>query len=129
MDYTISVSGEGKYILLKVKGDITRQSAMEMNLEAHALGRKMGIRNYLVDVTESRNVDSVVENYEFAYVDMRKMEGIDRLARVATVVSPGDHSHDFMKIVASNAGLNVNLFTDMEEAKQFLLTGQLPSHS
>ena len=60
------------------------------------------------------------ETYQFAYTDMRKMEGMDLHARVATLVSPEDHSHEFMATVANNAGLDVNLFTNAEEAIHFL---------
>ena len=53
MEYTITPSNDNTYIILKVKGNITRQSATQMNLEAHALGRKMHISKYLVDVYRS----------------------------------------------------------------------------
>jgi len=121
MDYTITPSADGRFITIKVKGDINRQSAMQMNLEAHKLGRQMQIRRYLVDVTESRNTDDALDTYEFSYADMRMMEGIDKGARVATLVSPGDHSHDFVETTAVNAGLNIRIFTDPDKAKEYLL--------
>jgi hypothetical protein len=120
MKYTIKPSKDGKYIILTVVGEINRQSAMKQNLEAHALGKKLGINRHLVDVTEARNTDSVAESYDFAYTDMKETEGIDIYARVATLVSPGDHSHDFIETVARNSGLNVKIFTDPDLARQFL---------
>ncbi|MBW1985270.1 MAG: hypothetical protein JRI53_11180, partial [Deltaproteobacteria bacterium] len=75
MNYTITPSKDGKYIILKIQGEINRQSAMKQNLEAHTLGGKLGINRYLVDVTESRNTDSVMESYDFAYEDMKNTEG------------------------------------------------------
>ena len=57
---------------------------------------------------------------------MRQMEGIDIQAKVATLVSPNDHSHDFMETVSRNAGLQVRIFTDPVEAKQFLMETILP---
>jgi hypothetical protein len=121
MDYTITPSADGRFITIKVKGDINRQSAMQMNLEAHNLGRQMQIRRYLVDVTESRNTDDALDTYEFSYADMRMMEGIDKGARVAMLVSPRDHSHDFVETTAVNAGLNIRIFTDPGKAKEYLL--------
>ena len=56
----------------------------------------------------------------FAYKDMQLAEGIDLNAIVATLVSPDDHSHDFIETVSRNAGLNVTLFTDLDLAKQHL---------
>ncbi len=116
MTYELSLVPDKTYIILKVKGDITRKLAMQQNLEAHAMGEKLGVNRYLVDMTESRNVDTVYSNYEFAYSDMNSMPGIDRTARVAIVVSEGDHSHNFIETVARNSGLDVELFTDMEQA-------------
>ncbi|MGA9119216.1 MAG: hypothetical protein WB699_07590 [Bacteroidota bacterium] len=129
MDYTITPSTDGLFIILKIKGNITRQTAMQLNLEAHALGKQLKIRRYLVDVTEARNTDGEMETFKFAYSDMQKMEGIDRFARVATLVSPNDHSHDFMETVAVNSGLNVKLFRDAEEAMRFLMKDIFPDNS
>ncbi len=80
----------------------------------------MGINRYLVDVTQAKNTDSVQDSYEFAYNDMKTAEGIDQYARVATLVSADDHSHDFIETVSRNAGLNVRIFTDPEKAKKHL---------
>lgn len=120
-EYAITPSADGRYIVIKVRGEINRKAAMQQNLEAHALGRKMGVNRYLVDVTEAKNTDSVRDSYDFAYTDMSITEGIDKAARVSTLVSQGDHSHDFIEIVSRNSGLNVTLFTDRELAVQHLL--------
>jgi len=126
MDYTITPSIDGMIIMLKIKGNITRKTAMQMNLEAHALGRQLKVRRYLVDATEAKNVDDPLDDYEFAHWDMRQMEGIDKQARVAALVSPNDHSHDFMETVSKNAGLHFKLFTDPVEAKQYIMETVLP---
>lgn len=120
MNYAITPSIDGHYIILTVSGETNRKIAMQHNREAHALGRKLGINRYLVDVREARNTDSIVENYDFAYKDMSETENIDRLARVAILSSPGDHSHDFIETVTRNSGLNVKLFNDPELARLFL---------
>ena len=127
MDYTITHSIDGMFIMLKVKGNITRRTAMQLNLEAHALGKQLQVRRYLVDVTEAKNTGTTSENYGFAYSDMQKLEGIDKGARVATLVDPNDHSHDFMETVARNAGLNVRIFKDLDQAKRFLMDDYSPN--
>ena len=121
MAYTINPSDDHTHIILIVKGDINRMTALNQNLEAHALGRKLGITRYFVDLTESRNTESVTDQYEFAYKDMRSAEGIDRHARIAVLVSADDHSHDFIETVARNSGLNFKLFADREKAMSFLM--------
>lgn len=116
-----TVSPDGKYIIQKVVGEINAELAMQYNHESHALGRQLGIRRYLVDLTECHNTDSVRGNYGFAYKDMPTDEGVDRLARVALLAAVEDHSHDFVVIVTRNAGLNVSLFRDRDEAIRHLL--------
>lgn len=120
MRYTINPSSNGKYIVLTVIGEINRNTAMQQNKEAHALGQKTGINRYLVDVTGARNTDNIKDSYDFAYTDMRSANEIDKKARVALLVSPDDDSHDFIVTVARNAGLNVTKFTDKKLAESFL---------
>ncbi len=115
----LSLSPCGKFITLKVVGPITRETSMQYNFEAHALGMKMGIHSYLVDLTESQNTDTISNNFKWANQDM-KMEGIDRFARSALVVDPHDHSHDFVVMAGQNAGINLSLFTDRSLAERYL---------
>jgi CBS-domain-containing membrane protein len=121
MSYTIKVSADGKYIILKHWGDINSEITTQRNLEAHALGAKLGISRHLVDVTEATHVDSATNTYKFAYDNMRTLPGINKKARVAVLVSPDDHSHDFVETVTRNAGQNVTLFRDRKAAIKHLL--------
>lgn len=123
MSYVIYPSEDRKYIVLKHWGEINSELAMERNLEAHALAAELGITRHLVDVTDARNVDSVTKTYKFAYEDMRLPPGIDKNAYIAMLVSPKDHSHDFVETVTRNAGQNVTLFRDRELAIKHLLKG------
>ncbi len=120
MNCTISVSKDGKYIIQKVVGEITSEKSIEYNIESHKKGKELGINKYLVDFTEAKNIDSVFKNYQFAYTLMRDIPEIDQSALVATVLKPGDRSHDFMKVLIQNSGLNGQLFTDIEQAIEFL---------
>ena len=131
MSYTISVSEDRKYIILKIRGSVTGELAMKQNIEAHTLGNKLGISRYLVDVTEAKNIDSIANVYSFAYEEMQDTPEINKWARVALLVSPKDHSHDFVETVSKNAGLFVTLFRDRELAIQYLLEceiGMQPDH-
>jgi len=117
----IKVSDDGKYVILKHWGEINSEITTQRNLEAHALGMKLGITRHLVDVTEATHVDSATNTYKFAYEDMRLLPGINKKARVAVLVSPDDHSHDFVETVTRNAGQNVTLFRNREAAIKHLL--------
>ena len=120
MSYSITPSKNGKYIILKVIGDTDSEQAMHHNIESHALGKKLGINRYFVDMTRARNVEPVADSYKFAYEDM-KTPLIDKSARVAVLVSANDHSHDFIETVLQNAGHSVKLFRDRKLAKNYLL--------
>ena len=112
MEYSITPAEEHQYIYIRVVGDIDRDVSMRINLEAHALGRRLGINTYWMDLTASCNRDTVLGNYHFAYRDMRETPGIDRSARVLVLVAPADHSHDFIETVARNSGINLTLYRD-----------------
>jgi hypothetical protein len=120
MKCNIEPSNDRSYIVLTVEGEITGRRFMKHIIKAHALGKNMGINRYLLDVTKARNTESAFDSYEFAYSDMTKTEGIDVRARVAALVSPGDHSHDFIETVLSNAGLFLKIFTDPVMAREYL---------
>ena len=120
MRYAVAASINGSFIIIKARGDIARREAVQMTLQACALGKKLSIDLYLVDATEARNVGTILDTYDFAYSDMVATEGVDRSATVAIVVRPDDHSHDFVETVCRNAGLNFTLFRDRDEARRFL---------
>ena len=120
MGCEITTSDDGKYIIQIVTGDMTGELGLEYNLKSHALGRELGINHYLVDVTESRNVDSPPADYNFARFKMKDNPGIDQNARVAILIKPGDRSHNFIETVSRNSGLDVTIFTDRFQAIRHL---------
>lgn len=121
MSYTINPSDDRKYIVLKHRGEVDGDIAMTRVLEAHTLGAELGILRYLVDLTDARNVDSVTQTYKYAYEDMKTPPGFNLNARVAMLVNPEDHSHDFVETALRNAGHNVTLFRDRDLAIKHLL--------
>ncbi len=120
MSCEISISSDRTHVLMTVQGEINRELAYKYNIEAHTIGRKAGINRYLVDLTDAHNTDSVIDKFDFAYTDMRSDPVINPNARVVVLVAVGDHSHDFVETVARNAGMNVTMFTDREQAIKFL---------
>lgn len=123
MSHTIYLSEDGKYIVTKHWGEITSELVMKRTQEAHELGKKLGITLHLMDVTEAKNIDSVTKTYKFAYQDIKAFPGINMNVRVAVLVKPDDHSHDFVETVTRNAGQDVTLFRDRELAIKHLLEG------
>lgn len=120
MTYSITASDDKKYIIVKVIGNISRLLAIQYNLEAHALGKELGIDHFLLDFTECKNTDTVLRNYKYVYDDM-KNPGINQAARTAMLVSPTDHTHDFIESLFKDAGADFTLFHDRELALYHLL--------
>lgn len=120
MEYHLSPSDDGQYILIEVVGDFSRADAMEITQAAFALGAKLGIRCYLNDVTRARNTDPVVENVRFARVDRQTVESRDDGAYTAVLVDPTDHSHDFLVAAAQSQGIGLEMFWDRDKAIQRL---------
>jgi len=120
MEYRIKPSKKKDYIVLIVTGEFNGQEMMQVIMEAHTMGNKMGINNFLVDVRKARNVDSILGNYEFAHTKIQNTEGLNPGAHVAALVSPGDRSHDFIETVLINAGKPIKLFSDFDEAVKYL---------
>ena len=124
MEISMTVVEDEKYIILVGKGEINsgdRYVLMQPLIEAHELAKKMGIRKILVDVTEARNALRILDNYEIVTHTIAQEPAIDRHMRVALLVSPDDHSHDFTETVARNAGFNFRLYRDRTQALASLL--------
>lgn len=120
MNYTITPSDSGDYIITKVHGEIDRTFGLHLAIESQAHGDKVNIRKFLIDVTESVNVDSVIDQYRFANSDLTESNELDHYSRIAVLVSPDDHSHDFIETVVRNVGINLRLFRNRQEALSFL---------
>jgi hypothetical protein len=119
MEHSIQVSEDGQYIIIKAVGIINRLLVIQYFIEAHLLGARHGIDHYLVDFTECRNTDTVLRNYTLAYQDMKDPR-INQAAHTALLVSPFDHSHDFLEALLRNAGNDVTLFYDRDLAIEYL---------
>jgi len=120
MSYAITPSPDSKYIVIKVDADMTRHLAQEIATQAFSKGRELGITRYLIDLSESRNQESITGSYKSAYEDLARLPWQGHLTRAAMLVAPQDHSHDFNETVLRNAGLKVILFRDREQALQYL---------
>lgn len=118
---TLEVSEDKKYILMKIIGEIDSADMFKYNLEAHALARSVCVRRFLLNLIEARNVNSVIDDYDFAYKNIGPSPEFLHGIRVALLVSPDDHSHDFINILFKNTGETIDLFVDQEEAVSFLL--------
>jgi hypothetical protein len=119
VDYQVSLSSSKRHILIKVLVPMTSAIGVRCGTEAIRLGAEKKVNGYLFDLRDSPNVQTVVENYEFAHREIADF-GFPRNARSAFLVRPGDRSHDFINTAFFNAGYVTQLFTDEAAAVSWL---------
>jgi hypothetical protein len=107
MSYAITRAVDGEYIITTIDDDVTRETAQQHALDAHALGAELGIRCFLFDVTAARNSESVLGNFKMTHEDSLNLSAQARRSCVAVLVARGDRTHDFNETLARNAGLDV----------------------
>ncbi|MBK7631770.1 MAG: hypothetical protein IPJ23_13910 [Ignavibacteriales bacterium] len=120
MDYEIKVSESGKYIVVIVNSDMTKELAEQVGKEAIHVSKKKNINLFLYDLRNSVNKESVNSNYIFANQDINRIQP-DHSNRIAMLTSPKDKSHNFVETVLRNAGHNVLIFSDKVKALEWLL--------
>lgn len=119
--YTLTISEDKKYIIMKVVGEVTSQEMYQHAVEAHQLARTLNLRTFLMDLTDAVNRQSAFENYDLVYKQFRTSDKLIRNSRMALWVDMNDRSHDFIETLAFNAGDNVKVFRDPQKAINFLL--------
>jgi hypothetical protein len=124
MSFQVFVAPTRRYVVCRVEGDITAETARRFGKAADELSRAEEIANRLFDVRDARNVETVAGNYDFAYKDMSDLE-ITRNMRSAILVSPGDESHDFVATAMKNAGYNIRIFTSEADAIAWIEEDQI----
>ena len=123
MEYSITPDSTGKYIVVKIKGALRFQDSMQIITEAYDTGARLGIQQYLMDVTEAPHSWPLGQDYMFVNQDLKQQTKFNPSARTAVLAASEDTSHDFILTVAMNAGLNLHVFRDRQEALEFLLNG------
>lgn len=126
MSYTVKVSEDGTYIIGKITGELTRDTAQQLAKEYAALIESTGIRRILNDVRGVRDQMSTIGSYDYAYKDVKSI-GLPRHIRAAIVADEGDRSHYFQETVAHNAGYTVKVFHSFDLAVAWLIDGDGPN--
>jgi len=120
MNFKITISENGKYIIGKVYGKLDRKTAQQLAKEYAKIINSTGIRRILNDVRGITDKMSILDGYEYAYMDAKSL-GLPRNIQAAIVCDEGDDSHNFQETVARNAGYNAKVFHSIEQAVKWLL--------
>jgi len=119
MHYTVKPSDDGKYVVVTIVGEVTTETAREYSAVANEKAAEWSLRHFLFDLRDAVNTQSTLTNYEYAYEEMPKQQ-LSTTARCALLVAPEDHSHDFVELIARNAGYNVRLFRNFDQAAAWI---------
>ena len=125
MEFEVSLAGNGRYVLIKVHVPMTSATGVRCGNEAVRVGLAANVDRYLFDLRGSTNVQSVVDNYEFAHQEIAGF-GFPKSSRSAFLVRPDDKSHDFINTAFYNAGYVTRLFTDEATAAAWLVAETPP---
>lgn len=119
MSYEIKVSEDGTYIIGRITGELTQETAQQLAKEYAAMIESTGIKRILNDVRGVRDQMSTIGSYDYAYNDVKTI-GLPRDMRAAILANEGDRSHYFQETVAQNAGYLVRVFHSLEPAVAWL---------
>jgi hypothetical protein len=119
MGYEMSISENGKCLVLRVVETVTGPLARRLIKDGLDAVKSRGIRKVLLDVSKVPIVAGAVEQYQLAY-DVAVSEKHPRDLKVAILAALDDHSHDFVETVFRNAGYNVALYRDRNAAMEWL---------
>lgn len=121
MKYTVSLSGDRKFIVVYIDGPMTTELAVLVGKEAKVLALENKIASLLYDLRKSRNVQNGFRNYEFGYKDSGAI-GFSKSYKIALLTDPADRSHDLIETVMVNNGYNVKIFNVEKDAVNWLIT-------
>jgi hypothetical protein len=119
MDYKISIAENHNYIIIKYYVDISTELSLKSGPELMHQATENDIKRFLFDMRESRNIQSVTDNYYFANEHIHSFK-FPRRSRSAFLIKPSDNSHDFITTAFKNAGYVVAQFTNEDEAVKWL---------
>ena len=119
MKYKISLSEDGSYVHVRIFQPITAELERIFTEEAIKIARENSVLRYLGDVRGVSNVASPSDKYMLANKEIKQF-GLDPASQVAVLVSPGDHTHDFIETVFRNTGVDFRLFENEGEALDWL---------
>lgn len=123
MEYTVQLDGDNKIINAIAKGEWHSETDNAMVQEIMEMVKKNAILKVLLDIRELQFGHSVLQVFQRAKEMQEKRKKINttsrRVAIVYSATLPVDMS--FFETASQNRGLPYRVFTDINEAKEWLL--------
>jgi len=121
MSYTIDYNEENDFVCVTVTGDFSLASMREMASTVGAVLSERGSRRILNNMLDTVLTESVSEAYYMPAMALK--HGVHRSVKRALVVKEITQEFLFLETVFLNSGNIVKMFTDIGDAKQWLLAG------
>lgn len=62
MSYEITISGSGKYLRVRIVGEMTRKLAQQIAVDATGRSIEHGVERFLYDVRDAPNVETILSS-------------------------------------------------------------------
>jgi hypothetical protein len=119
MRFEILPVDEKGYLRIQVYDNMDRQFANEMAEAVITRQQQVNIDRLLYDLRNSRNVETIPDNYFWANQDAVELD-LSTKDRIALLTAADDSSHDFIEVVMRNTGFNARIFKTEEQAIEWL---------
>jgi len=119
LEFDLKLEPNGSFAILTNRRKVTLQSAIQHQRAMRLFAEEHGVHHFLLDTRGMSFSGTYVDLFRFARKILHN-EGFDSTWKVALVTSPKDRSHDMLEIFTYNAGYQVKIFTDYDEAQVWL---------
>ncbi|WP_429886326.1 hypothetical protein [Geoalkalibacter halelectricus] len=119
MDIEVRVAEGEDFVRIRIFVPMNNLIGERCARQAARLGEEHGLKKFLFDLRGAPNIQSVAQNYVFAYDELPQFE-FPRASISAFVIDEGDSSHEFIELAFQNAGYIVKSFTDEDAAIKWL---------
>lgn len=119
MPYKVGYNKELNYIEAKIEGAFSLSILKELAADVAKIIEKYGCERILNDMRLAKLAQGVFDIYDMPKV--ARNAGVEINCKRALVVRDQSSGFDFLETVFINQGHRVKLFTDIEEAKSWLL--------
>jgi len=117
---TVDYHTEKSILVITLVGDLLKQDALRVQREASKRQKENGTRGILIDARLARSRLSTIDRFEF-YSSFQEVYSSG--TKHAVVYSPGNHDLSeitFAENVTFNRGVCLKMFTDIDEARDWM---------
>jgi hypothetical protein len=124
MSYELSFRHDPNYLYVKAKGIRTAENLIAMSKDILAVRDKHGYNKALIDVREMTGGLGIVDAYKLGTKDFQEYRRPGQLKVSIVDLEHNRERFQFIENVAVNMGLNLRIFSEVDEALTWLGVGK-----